>query len=227
MPWEFCLYPTVLWVSLLLLSGNHLVIYIDLQNLSHFPSCRLLLASRGSSRPHHSYGPVSKAKILSQESANILVNASWMKGEMQGGVDVREEGKACLLKAFSQLKLYVWGIFFSLFHVWLWGHSFEGVPQLGWRHIHPLSCSRSSLERWVLKNSLVSMGAQATSYSKMCAETSPAQKRFLPFLCLRSPLAWEVLWARSGILQKREQVGHWALGPCSIWAKTSCNTETV
>lgn len=99
-----------------------------------------------------------------------------MKGETKVGVDVREEGKAWLLKAFSQLKLYVLGIFFSLFHVWLWGHSFEGVPQLGWRHIHSLSCPHSSLERWVLKSSLVSTSSQATSYSRTFAETFPAQK---------------------------------------------------
>ena len=129
-----------------------------------------------------------------------------MKGETKVGVDVREEGKAWLLKPFSQLKLYVLGLFFSLFHVWLWGHSFEGVPQLGWRHIHSLSCPHSSLERWVLKNSLVSTSSQATSYSRTFAETFPAQKCVPSFLCLRSSLAWEVLRARSGILRKETKL---------------------
>ena len=117
-----------------------------------------------------------------------------MKGETKVGVDVREEGKAWLLKPFSQLKLYVLGIFFSLFHVWLWGHSFEGVPQLGWRHIHSLSCPHSSLERWVLKNSLVSTSSQATSYSRTFAETFPAQKCVPSFLCLRSSLYSSLPW---------------------------------
>ena len=73
MPWECSLYfSTVLCISLLLLSGNHLVIYTDLQNPIHFPSCQLLLASRGSSRLHHCYRPGSKAKILSQSRLTYL-----------------------------------------------------------------------------------------------------------------------------------------------------------
>lgn len=56
------------------------------------------------------------------ESTNrYSVIICWMKGEMHGRMDIRDEGKAWLLKAFSQLKFYILGILSSLLHVSLWG----------------------------------------------------------------------------------------------------------
>lgn len=57
----------------------------------------------------------------SESTNRYSVIICWMKGEMHGRMDTREEGKAWLLKAFSQLKFYILGILSSLLHVWLWG----------------------------------------------------------------------------------------------------------